>query len=253
MTIHPGERPVLAPATASWDSAEDYAPVGADGHAEHSHDCHLFLYVPIGHCVIFTSGRAHHLSPSVGLWMPAGVRHSARFDDDCLITPLGWDRDVLDLSPTDVREVGIDGPRKRLLFAALRCEDDPAPDVAARLIDGPYAKLPLPQPQSRTAQAVAQALHERPDDTRTATEWAETFFASDTSLRRAFLAETGVTFTQWRTRLRLNCSLDLLAQGQLVSAVAARVGFTSTNGFILAFRRHFAQTPGAFAAEHRLS
>ncbi|MFB7253030.1 hypothetical protein [Streptomyces nojiriensis] len=29
-------------------------------------------------------------------------------------------------------------------------------------------------------------------------------------------------------------------------SVAARVGFVSTDGYILAFRRHFGQTPGAY-------
>ncbi len=227
--------------------------VGADGHGEHSHDWHQFLFVPIGHCVVFSQGRAHHLSESVGLWMPAGVRHSARFDEDCLIVPLGWDTEDLTRAPETVREVSIDGPRRRLLFAAARCEDEPSAEVAERLLEGPYAKLPLPQPQSRAARAVAQALHQSPDDNRTATAWAETYFASATSLRRAFLTETGLTFSEWRTRLRLNCSLDLLAQGQQVSTVAARVGFASANGYILAFRRYFAQTPGAFALERRLA
>jgi AraC-like DNA-binding protein len=40
-----------------------------------------------------------------------------------------------------------------------------------------------------------------------------------------------------------NRSQDLLAEGRLVSMAAARVGFASTNGYILAFRRYFGQTP----------
>lgn len=31
-----------------------------------------------------------------------------------------------------------------------------------------------------------------------------------------------------------------------MSVVAARVGFVSANGYILAFRRHFGETPGAY-------
>ncbi|MFE6856620.1 helix-turn-helix transcriptional regulator, partial [Streptomyces sp. NPDC057674] len=85
-----------------------------------------------------------------------------------------------------------------------------------------------------------------PEDQRTATEWAESLHTSSTSLRRAFRNETGLAFSEWRTRVRLNRSLDLLDRGHLVSAVAARVGFTSTNGYILAFRKHFDCTPGAW-------
>ncbi|MFG2989441.1 helix-turn-helix transcriptional regulator [Streptomyces sp. NPDC048257] len=71
-------------------------------------------------------------------------------------------------------------------------------------------------------------------------------YTSSTSLRRAFRAETGMPFSEGRTRLRLNHSLSLLEQGQLVSTAAARVGFVSTNGYIVAFRRHSGQTPGAY-------
>jgi AraC-like DNA-binding protein len=68
---------------------------------------------------------------------------------------------------------------------------------------------------------------------------------NSTSLRRAFRAETGLPLSEWRTRLCLNHSLTLLEQGHMVSAVAAWVGF-STNGYILAFRRYFGQTPGTY-------
>ncbi len=85
-----------------------------------------------------------------------------------------------------------------------------------------------------------------PGDPRTASEWAESLYTSSTSLRRAFRAETGLAFSEWRTRLRLNHSLHLLAAGHMVSTVAARVGFVSTNGYILAFRRYFGETPGAY-------
>ncbi len=71
-------------------------------------------------------------------------------------------------------------------------------------------------------------------------------YVSSTSLRRAFRAETGLAFSEWRTRLRLNRSLDLLAEGHMVGIGAARVGFAGTNGYILAFRRYFGQTPGAY-------
>lgn len=92
---------------------------------------------------------------------------------------------------------------------------------------------------------MAGALLRSPEDQRTATEWAESLHTSSTSLRRAFRNETGLAFSEWRTRVRLNRSLDLLDRGHQVGT-AARVGFVSTNGYIMAFRRHFGCTPGAW-------
>lgn len=54
-----------------------------------------------------------------------------------------------------------------------------------------------------------------------------------------------MTFTDWRTQVRLRASLPLLADGLPVAGVARRVGYASLNGFVDAFRRHFGHTPAA--------
>ncbi|MYY10554.1 helix-turn-helix domain-containing protein [Streptomyces sp. SID4919] len=228
----------------------------AAGHPTHAHDYHQFLYVPVGRIVISAEGRDHELSPSVALWVPAGLPHSARFDSESLIVSETFDPDQHHLPYTDAVPVNVTDEQRRLLLGRMRSseaqEDDPV--VFAALSSGHEDCLPLPQPTGHAARSVAVALGRDPGDPRTATEWADEFYTSSTSLRRAFRAETGLAFSEWRTRLRLNHSLDLLAQGHLVSAVAARVGFVSTNGYILAFRRYFGQTPGAYvkkAAAHQ--
>ena len=140
-------------------------------------------------------------------------------------------------------EVVITARRRRMLLAHLRDDDvEPSAELFETLLHGPPS-LPLPEPITDLPRAVASALQLSPDDQRTAAEWATSLHAGATTLRRAFVVETGLTFSEWRTRLRLNRSLDLLARGLMVSSVAQRVGFTSTNGFILAFRRYLASPP----------
>ncbi|MFI6638570.1 helix-turn-helix domain-containing protein [Streptomyces sp. NPDC050504] len=229
---------------------EDFIAEG--GHPPHVHDFHQFLYVPVGRIVVSARGRDHELSASVALWIPAGLPHSARFDSESLIVVENFDADLFALPHSDAAALNVTGAQRRLLLARMRstgaAENDP--EVFAALRTEHPAALPLPRPTSRTAALVAQELARTPSDARTATEWAAELYTSSTSLRRAFRAETGMAFSEWRTRLRLNHSLGLLEQGQLVGAVAARVGFVSTNGYILAFRRYFGQTPGAFVKRH---
>ncbi|KOU58256.1 AraC family transcriptional regulator [Streptomyces sp. WM4235] len=225
---------------------EDF--IAAGGHPPHVHAFHQFLYVPIGRIVVTAREREHELTPSVALWIPAGVWHSARFDSDSLIAVEDFDAGLHALPYTEATTVNATAEQRRLLLARMRSsevsEDDPA--VFAALCAAHRDCLPLPQPTSRAASTVARELARTPADPRTATEWAEDLYTSSTSLRRAFRTETGLAFSEWRTRLRLNHSLELLGQGHLVGVVAARVGFVSTNGYILAFRRHFGQTPGAY-------
>lgn len=236
-----GRRPVL-----SAVADDDF--IAAGGHPTHVHDFHQFLFVPLGWITVTARGHEYRLSPSVALWVPAGLPHSARFDSDSIVVGESFDADRHRLPHTDATVVNVTVAQRRLLLARMRSSEERDDDAAvfATLSAGHQDSLPLPQPTSRTAAIVATELGRRPSDPRTATEWAQSLFISSTSLRRAFRSETGLPFSEWRTRLRLNHSLDLLQQGLLVSTVAARVGFVSTNGYILAFRRYFGETPGAY-------
>lgn len=219
------------------------------GHPTHVHDdFHQFLYVPVGRIVVSARGREHELTPSVALWIPAGVPHSARFDSDSLVQPENFDAELFALPHADAAPHNVTDAQRRMLLGRMRGQQaaDDDPEVFAALRTEHPAALALPRPTSHGAALVATELTRTPSDARTAAQWAAGLYISTTSLRRAFRAETGLAFTEWRTRLRLNQSLPLLEQGQLVGAVAARVGFVSTNGYILAFRRYFGQTPGAF-------
>ncbi|MEU7347400.1 AraC family transcriptional regulator [Streptomyces bacillaris] len=84
---------------------------------------------------------------------------------------------------------------------------DPLLLLVAALCSGHRDVLPLPRPTGRSAATVAGELMRNPGDPRTASEWAESLYTSSTSLRRAFRAETGLAFSEWRTRLRLDHSL----------------------------------------------
>ncbi|MFJ6988424.1 MULTISPECIES: helix-turn-helix domain-containing protein [unclassified Streptomyces] len=225
--------------------------VTAGGHPPHVHTFHQFLYPALGRITVSALGREHELSASVALWIPAGIEHGARFSPDALIVVENFDAERFALHTGRPTPVNVTEQQRLLLLGRTRTSgaehDDP--EVFAALSAAHPDSLPLPQPITPAALAVARALTKSPDDARTATEWAAELYTSSTSLRRAFRAETGMAFSEWRTRLRLNQSLPLLDQGQLVSVVASRVGFVSANGYILAFRRHFGRTPGAYVRE----
>lgn len=181
--------------------------------------------------------------------MGAGGRAAQRpFHPDSLVIAEAFEPGDNRLPYTEPTAVNVTDRLRLLLLGRIRSSAESCgdPRVFAELCAGPPASLPLPWPTSPAPATVARDLARAPGDPRTAEEWAQSLYVSSTSLRRAFRAETGLAFSEWRTRLRLNHSLELLAEGHLVGAVAARVGFASANGYILAFRRHFGQTPGAY-------
>ncbi|KQY37527.1 MULTISPECIES: helix-turn-helix transcriptional regulator [Nocardia] len=95
---------------------------------------------------------------------------------------------------------------------------------------------------------VAEALLDNPADDRTLADWGPHAAASSRTLARAFRAETGMTFAQWRTQIRLAASLTPLADGVPVTRIAARVGYRSASAYVAAFRRAVGTSPGQYFA-----
>jgi AraC-like DNA-binding protein len=63
---------------------------------------------------------------------------------------------------------------------------------------------------------------------------------------RHFGAEVGLTFRMWRRRARVLTSLDLLASGQPVKAIARRLRFASDAAYVAAFREVIGTPPESF-------
>ncbi|WP_405419170.1 AraC family transcriptional regulator [Streptomyces erythrochromogenes] len=238
-------------ASAATSAAAEGCLVTETGHPPHLHTYHQFLYAPLGRVQVSALETSWPVELTTGLWIPAGITHSSRYSWDAVVVVETFDADRFDLPYHRPTLVSVTNEQKALLLSRMRSSQPhphPAgPDVFVRLSATHPDALPLPMPTSPTALTVAEALARTPGDPRTASEYAADFYTSTTTLRRAFQAETGMPFSEWRTRMRLNHALDLLDQGQTVQTVSARVGFASTNGFILAFRRYFGRTPGNYA------
>ena len=107
---------------------------------------------------------------------------------------------------------------------------------------------PVRVPEARDPRlvAVCRLLEADPADARNLDALGREAGASGRTLTRLFRQETGMTFPQWRTQLRLYHALRLLAEGQPVTAVAGQCGFATTSAFIGVFRRSLGDTPGSY-------
>ena len=101
-------------------------------------------------------------------------------------------------------------------------------------------------PADDRARQVADGIAADPADGRTLAEWGHEVGASERTLARAFLADTGVSFGRWRTLLRVQAALAALARGEPVGNVARHVGYDSDSAFVQAFRRETGVTPAAY-------
>lgn len=120
-------------------------------------------------------------------------------------------------------------------------------DVLPRLAEGSSPVDVLAIPRSGPARHVAEALLANPGDLRSVENWAASVAVSPQTLRRQFAAETGRSFTGWRTHCRVQAATEFLAAGFAVEWVADTVGYATPSGFIRAFRRLTGVTPGEWA------
>lgn len=120
------------------------------------------------------------------------------------------------------------------------------------LADSPLESLMLPMPVDPRLRRIADALLLKPDDRRQQQQWAAWSGLGVRTLSRRFLAETGMTYHQWRQQARLMASLARLREGNSVANCAAAVGYDNVSAYIEAFKRLFHQTPGTlFRTERR--
>lgn len=72
------------------------------------------------------------------------------------------------------------------------------------------------------------------------------------TLGRLTLAETGLTYGEWRQHCVMLYALDDLAAGFSVEATAGSAGFKTTSAFIRAFAKRFGMTPSEYVKTHQL-
>ncbi|SDD80494.1 AraC-type DNA-binding protein [Paracidovorax valerianellae] len=112
----------------------------------------------------------------------------------------------------------------------------------------PHESLHLPMPKNIRLERIARAILEDPGSIRTLEAWADWGAMSARTLRRQMLAETGVSFAQWRQQAQLTHALEMLARGEPVTHVADTLGYASPSNFIAMFRRSFGDSPARYFA-----
>jgi len=222
---------------------------------DHSHPVHELLWTDVGVTRVTTGAqRGHRLwttSTTLGLWIPAGVGHTAS-------APAGTRYRAAYLSLTAGAAVG-DQPVSVEITPLLRglLDHIETPGLAADhrasaervildLLRPAQHELVVHVPDEPLIAAIALAVMDDPADARSLDDWATAVGVSPRTVTRAFQRETGLDFTRWAARARAHHAIGLLVRGHDVSDVAARTGYATVSAFGAAFRRTTGATPGAF-------
>lgn len=219
----------------------------------HSHPEPMLMWSSTATVMGTVAARDWLVPPGYGLWVPSGVEHTGTVlhaGEMSIITfaaehcPIGW------TEPTGV----VIGPLLRELITHLyrAAAHDPSRPHAEALMFALLAPLPthdihVSMPSDPRVRAIAEKLIADPADARELTDWADYVHASARTVSRLFQAETGLSFAQWRTHVRIRAAIQLLTGGTTVHAAARAVGYRKASAFINAFRRVTGHTPTTYA------
>ena len=209
------------------------------GHPEHTHQVPHIVHMVIGRGHLTVDGSGITLEPRTSVLLAPGVPHALELDRHSIA--LGPFLSPRNTPVERVRRLGVVPAITDLMLARLAAQPytheqvtlftDRLDDIVSALLSEAFA---VPSPVHPTARQVAELAADSPD---TLASLCERFSISPRQIQRLFLAETGLTFQQWRTRSRLNVAVRALRGGSSSESAARTAGFTDRAALLRALSR----------------
>jgi AraC-like DNA-binding protein/quercetin dioxygenase-like cupin family protein len=224
----------------------------------HSHLRAQLIYATDGVMRVSTGSATWVVPPQQAVWIPSQIEHStvslgplafrtlyihpgvaAELPDVCCVLTIPPLLRELILHAVTLPQIYEPGGADARIMAVI-------PDLLRTLKPEP---LQLPLPDDKRVRIITDALMQDPADKQSLADWANHVGASERTLSRHFRSETGISFNEWRQRLRLLWSISMLSEDRPVSAVAYELGYESPSAFIAMFRREMGLSPRRYMQE----
>ncbi|WP_410595654.1 AraC family transcriptional regulator [Amycolatopsis sp. lyj-23] len=219
--------------------------------ARHQHEQHQLIYVSSGVVATRTASGAWIVGPGSAGWVPAGVWHEHRCYGNSTLHTLGFTAGEAPL-PAAPAVIPVGSLLRELLVAYTG--DGVAGEelrhlrtvILDRLHGSGGGPLLLPQardPRLACACRLAVADLQQPLSLDQIAVGAGT---STRTLSRLFRSELGMTYPQWRSRVRIFHAMIDPTAGVPVTETAYRNGWATVSAFIDTFTRVTGCTPGRY-------
>ena len=200
-----------------------------------------------------TIGGVHYLSPPhYAIWNPPDVPHACQNRDAVRYVSIYVVRELCADLPAEPCTLNLSPLIKAILadFDARRVrvpKSDADLRLAQVLVDqirlAPRHASYLPVSDDPVLRIVLEALQRDPGDRRSLAEWARITGTTERTLSRHCQRDLGMSFAEWRQRMKLVAALSRLEEGQPVRQVALSLGYGNASAFIAMFHRLTGTTP----------
>jgi AraC-like DNA-binding protein len=222
----------------------------------HRHAWGEFVYSFSGVMEVKLADQHYIAPPQYGIWLPPEVEHRGLNRQQALHSSLYVAAGLCAALPGATCVLTV-SPLARALLEHLRLQPPDLPQSLEdqRLLHALVDQLSharsvgsyLPHSDDPVLGAVLEALERQPGDERSLAEWAAAFHSTERTVSRRCQRDLGMSFAEWRQRLRVVKALPWLQTGAKVETIALDLGYASASAFIAMFRRMTGVTP----EEHR--
>jgi AraC-like DNA-binding protein len=218
----------------------------------HHHRQHQLVYPSRG-AVSVTTARGTWIAPvNRAIWIPARHWHEHRFHGHTQFHCVAFDPDRFPDCPETPTVVAANPLLRELIITCSQTESitsDQHHRMTAVLYDQllaakPEAPLWVPQPRDERLQQACGLVAQELAVPITLQQLSRQVGVSERTLSRLFRDQLNMTYPQWRTQLRLQHAIMLLAEHLDVTAVAHRCGWATPSAFIDTYRHALGHTPG---------
>ncbi|WP_082958445.1 AraC family transcriptional regulator [Mycobacterium alsense] len=221
----------------------------------HRHPQHQIVYPSSGAVSVTTPAGTWITPANRAIWIPAGHWHEHKFHGHTQFHGVAMDPGRYRRVPKAPAVLAVNPLMRELIIACSRADETDTPEhhrMLAVLHDQLRATslrepLWIPTPVDRRLREACSLIA---DDLRaplTLQQVGRRIGVGERTLSRLFRDELAMTFPQWRTQLRLQHALVLLAERHDVTYVVSQCGWATSSAFIDTYRRAFGHTPGRAA------
>ncbi|WP_300176063.1 helix-turn-helix transcriptional regulator [uncultured Aliivibrio sp.] len=227
----------------------------------HSHSWGQLQIISGGILELKAEGQ-RFLAPShFAIWVPAGVQHQSYNRKPIAYCSVNIIPELANKLPNHTCLLEV-SPLVETLIAELRDHNiqQPKNEQQDRLIKVLFDQLLvakqserfLPVSKDKLLTPILEALESNPADETSLSQWAARNHTTERTLARHCQNELGMSFTEWRLRIRYLYSLELLRKNMSIKEIAFSLGYNQTSPFITMFKRYADCTPEQYKLKYSI-
>jgi AraC-like DNA-binding protein len=222
---------------------------------EHSHQVGQLLFIREGLAVLTVQKSTYTLVHGLCVWTPPGTPHSmqalgavggrAFYVPQQMCTE--FPRETKTISVTPLLEQVVSRLAGQEVISSPVSVQERLLSVLGDELNRPQPEfIHLPAPKDKRLQNLVGLQTSIPELDHDLNSWARKIGMSKRSITRQFRKELGMTFGQWRQRMRILRAGVMLMTGSSVTDASVAVGYDSVSAFTKAFRLIYGQPPSQF-------